>query len=474
MYFKQFYDKPLAQASYLIGCQATGEAIVVDPLRDITPYVEAAREEGLRITHVTETHIHADFVSGSRELHAATGAKMLLSGEGGPDWQYRSAGADGATLLHDSDHFAVGNIRFDVMHSPGHTPEHLSFIVTDTPRAAGPMGILTGDFVFVGDVGRPDLLERAAGIANTMEAGARTLFRSLARFRALPDHLQVWPAHGAGSACGKALGAVPSSTVGYEKLSNWGVAQTDEETFVEQVLAGQPEPPRYFADMKRINRDGPTLIESLAPLVSLSAERVIGQLAANATDHWIIDMRPATEFANAHVPGTMSIPRSRTFSTWVGSLVPVSASVILLADSGSEIEQSVRELRAIGYDNIVGSANSTEVLTHWQADGKKPSSIPQISAASLSEQLLPTIDVRGLSEWTAGHLPHATHLPLGNLPVSLDSLPSGPFAVQCQSGARSAIATSLLHRAGRTDAVNLTGGFSGWRDAGFDVSTSTE
>ncbi len=211
MFFRSFYDEALAQASYLIGCQATGEAIVVDPIRDVEPYLTVARAEGLRVTHVTETHIHADFVSGARELVARTGAALLLSAEGGTDWQYAFAERDGARLLHDGDQIRVGNIQLDVLHTPGHTPEHLAFLITDSLRDAGPMGLLSGDFVFVGDVGRPDLLERAAHVANTMDASARLLFQSLDRFRALPDHLQVWPGHGAGSACGKALGAVPQA-----------------------------------------------------------------------------------------------------------------------------------------------------------------------------------------------------------------------------------------------------------------------
>ncbi|CAA9340091.1 MAG: MBL-fold metallo-hydrolase superfamily, partial [uncultured Gemmatimonadaceae bacterium] len=263
MFFQRFYDTSLAQASYLIGCQQTGEALVVDPTRDARLYLDAAARERLRVTHVTETHIHADFVSGARELAHQAGAQLLLSDEGGAEWRYGYAGEAGAQLLRDGDRVAVGNVVVEALHTPGHTPEHLSFLVTDAPAHAGPWGILTGDFVFVGDVGRPDLLEKAAGQAGTMEAGARTLFRSLERFRALPDHLQLWPGHGAGSACGKALGAVPSSTVGYERRANWGVATLDEEEFVRLVLAGQPEPPRYFAEMKRVNRAGPRLLGGL-------------------------------------------------------------------------------------------------------------------------------------------------------------------------------------------------------------------
>ncbi|MGI8842989.1 MAG: MBL fold metallo-hydrolase, partial [Gemmatimonadaceae bacterium] len=224
MLLKRFYDNKLAQASYLVGCQATGEALVVDANRDIGQYVNAADAEGLRITHVTETHIHADYVSGSRELAQRAGAQLFLSNEGGPDWKYAFASESAATLLRDGSSFMVGNVKVDVMHTPGHTPEHISFMITDTPATSLPMGVFTGDFVFVGDVGRPDLLERAAGFEGAMVEGARTLFRSLQRFRELPDYLQLWPGHGAGSACGKSLGAVPSTTLGYEKVANWALA----------------------------------------------------------------------------------------------------------------------------------------------------------------------------------------------------------------------------------------------------------
>ena len=214
MFFKRFYDDGLAQASYLIGCESTGEAVVVDPNRDIGQYVAAATADKLRITHVTETHIHADFVSGSRELADRADAKLLLSGEGGRDWQYAFAAQSHAQLLNDGDSFTVGRVRIDVIHTPGHTPEHLAFLVTDLASSDKPTGLLSGDFVFVGDVGRPDLLERAAKKVGTMEAAAHQLFRSIQRFRELPDYLQLWPGHGAGSACGKSLGAMPQSTVG--------------------------------------------------------------------------------------------------------------------------------------------------------------------------------------------------------------------------------------------------------------------
>ncbi len=466
MFFKQFYDQPLAQASYLIGCQATGEAIVVDPLRDPTPYLLAAKAEGLRITHITETHIHADFVSGARELRAACGAQLFLSAEGGPEWQYAFAAGDGATLLHDGDHIMVGNIRLDVWHTPGHTPEHLSFIVTDTPRGAGPMGILTGDFVFVGDVGRPDLLEKAAGVANTMEAGARTLFQSLQRFRTLPDHLQLWPGHGAGSACGKALGAVPSSTVGYEKLANWGVATTNESEFVQMVLDGQPEPPRYFAEMKRINRDGAPVLGELAPLPQSNGASVATRILNASETAWIIDLRPARAFAAQHVPGSLSVPYGRSFSTWVGSIVPYDVDVLLVApaDGAPQVASARADLLRIGMDRVTGWVLAEELLPAFTAAGGRLGRIEwrPIASAEVRDGTLPVVDVRGRSEWLAGHLPAAQHIPLGELAAHVGELPAGPFGVQCQSGARSAIATSLLHRLGRTDAINLEGGYAAW------------
>jgi hydroxyacylglutathione hydrolase len=477
MFFKQFYDQPLAQASYMIGCQATGDAIVVDPLRDVQPYLDVAAAEGLRISHVTETHIHADFVSGARELASRTGAQLYLSAEGGEDWQYAFADADRATLLRDGDVITVGNITLDVLHTPGHTPEHLSFVVTDHPAGAGAMGILTGDFVFVGDVGRPDLLEKAAGVKNTMEAGARTLFHSLERFRALPDHLQVWPGHGAGSACGKALGAVPSSTVGYEKRANWGVGTTNEHDFVTMVLEGQPEPPAYFAQMKRINRDGPRVLGGIhAPPLHTSAE-LLTLADARA---WIVDVRAAAAFAAGHIPSTLSIPYGRSFTTWAGWLLPYDADIYLLTDESeigdlapAVVRDAVRDLALIGLDRVVGWFDAA-ALAGFEVAGRTLESVPQLDAATFAARREPEalhlIDVRGATEFDAGHLPASVNIPVGLLAQSLDRLPEhAPVVVQCQSGARSAIAASVLLRAGRRNIFNLIGGFEAWRRAGLPV-----
>jgi hydroxyacylglutathione hydrolase len=470
MLLKRFYDDALAQASYLIGCAATGEAIVVDANRDVAPYIAAAAAEGLRITHVTETHIHADFVSGSRELAARTGAALYLSAEGGPDWQYAFAGESRATLVRGGDRIKVGNIVIEVMHTPGHTPEHLAFIVTDTAGANEPMGILTGDFVFVGDVGRPDLLERAAHMAGTMEAGARTLYQSLTRFKALPDWLQVWPGHGAGSACGKSLGAVPSSTVGYEKRFNWGLADMSEAAFVAAVLAGQPEPPTYFAEMKRINRAGPTILGEERVVAAMSAEDLAPIIMAGAT---VIDTRTAAAYAAGLVPGTINIPLNRSFNTWAGWITPFDTDFFLIVDDDdpTAARRALHELAMIGLDRVGGIFERGTVDAFAQS-GKKLGTVPQMTVTELETALarddVGLVDVRGAAEWDAGHIAGAKHIPLGELRARLRELPpTRPLVVQCQSGARSSIALSLLSATGVSALVNLVGGFGAWRAAGL-------
>ena len=478
MYFERLYDSGLAQASYLIGCQRTGEAVVVDPNRDVQQYVDAAAREGLRVTHVTETHIHADFVSGARELVARTGARLFLSDEGGPGWRYAYAAEAGATLINDGDHFMVGNIRLDVLHTPGHTPEHVSFVVTDTPASTAPWGILTGDFVFVGDVGRPDLLERVAGQAGTMDAAAHTLFRSLQRFRDLPDHLQVWPGHGAGSACGKALGAVPSTTVGYEKLANWGLAIADENDFVRAVLAGQPEPPRYFAEMKRINRDGPRLLGTPAAPPTLPPTALEGLLREREV---IVDTRAAAAFGAGFVPGTLNIPLDRSFTTWAGWLLPYDRDVHLIVNdaAGAErVREAVRDLAMIGLDRVAGVFSASAVAA-WAANDRTLATIdrrlPADVAGLLARGEADAIDVRGRSEWEAGHLPDVPNMPLGYLAERANELPTDrPLVVHCQAGARSAIAASLLHARGFTNVIDLAGGYAAWRDAGLPVTRAVD
>ena len=472
MLLKRLYDSGLAQASYLVGCAATGEALVIDPNRDIDQYLNVAEAEGLKITHVTETHIHADFISGSRELAQRTGAQLLLSDEGDANWKYRFADADGATLLRDGNAFKVGNIRVDVIHTPGHTPEHLSFMITDTAATDRAMGVFTGDFIFAGDVGRPDLLERAAGIEGTMVDSARMLFRSLKRFVTLPDYFQLWPGHGAGSACGKSLGAIPSTTLGYEKIANWALGIADEESFIEQVLADQPEPPRYFAEMKRINKEGPALLHGFRRPERLAAGRIRELVDDGAL---IVDTRHASEYALGHIPGTLNIPLGKSFTNWAGWLLPYDRDVHLIVekDAPHAIDEAVRDLAMIGLDRVAGYVDS-DALTAWTAGGERLALTPQVDVSHLSESLRNedtlVIDVRGRTEWDAGHVAGARNIPLGYLAERVADLPkTTPIIVHCQSGARSAIAASVLETSGFGTVANVTGGFSAWAAAGYPV-----
>ena len=470
MLLKHFYDTRLAQASYLVACQATGEGIVIDPNRDVQRYIEAARSEGVRITHVTETHIHADFVSGSRDLARCTNAALLLSDEGGADWKYDFASGSNVSLLRGGESFMVGNLRFDVLHTPGHTPEHLSFMVTDTPATPKAMGAFTGDFIFVGDVGRPDLLEKAAGARGTMVDAARTLFRSLQRFRTLPDYLQIWPGHGAGSACGKSLGAVPSTTLGYEKLANWALGIDDEERFVEAALEDQPEPPAYFAEMKRVNKQGPPPMGGKPVPPRLPPGKLV-ELVTNGAP--IIDTRPAKEFAGAHVPGTISIPINKSFLTWAGSLVPYDVPLYLIVGDSAVADSVAGDLSLIGLDRIGGYFDS-EALAAWTAEGRTLMATPQMDvdalSASVSRKDATIIDVRGLSEWKTGHIPGVPNIPLGSLAERMRDVPrSTPVVVHCQSGSRSAIAASVLEANGFTAVTNVRGGFVEWAASGRAV-----
>ncbi|HET7469021.1 MAG TPA: MBL fold metallo-hydrolase [Gemmatimonadales bacterium] len=471
MLFRRFYDDQLAQASYLIGCQATGDALVVDPNRHLEPYLRAAEAEGLRVTHVTETHIHADFVSGARELAHRAGAKLLLSEEGGEDWRYRYAAEAGADLLRDGRTFCVGRLAIQVMHTPGHTPEHLTFLVTDGASATEPMGALTGDFVFVGDVGRPDLLERAAGMAGTMEAGARQLFRSLLRLAPLPDYLQIWPGHGAGSACGKSLGAVPQSTLGYERRFNWAFAVRDEDEFVRAVLAGQPDPPRYFAEMKRINRDGPRIRGDAARPPAVDVPGLARAIADGAP---VVDTRAARVYADRAIPGTLNIPANRSFATYAGSLLPYDRDFYLIADERANATgELLRALAGIGLDRVAGCAGS-DLVEKWQAAGREVTSTPRLNLRQTADAVAAghgaVLDVRSRAEWAGGHLPGAVNVPLGELDQRLGEVPSGrPLIVQCQTGARAAIAVSLLKARGLKDVVLYTGGVAEWSAAGQSV-----
>ncbi|AFZ66607.1 MBL fold metallo-hydrolase [Deinococcus peraridilitoris] len=453
MFFKRLYDPDLAQASYMIGCQQNGTAIVVDPVRDITRYLDLAKQEGLKVVAVTETHIHADYLSGSRELATHTGAKLYLSDEGGGDWSY----AFEHESLRDGSEIRLGNITLKAVHTPGHTPEHLSFLVTDGARTSEPVIFLTGDFVFVGDLGRPDLLDEAAGGVGTRFTGAQQLFDSLkTKFLTLPDYVQVWPGHGSGSACGKALGAVESTTVGYEKNFAWWadlLEEHDLEGFTTALLEGQPDAPLYYGRMKRQNQAGPALLGKMRSLEPLGGEQLQHALERGAR---LIDTRPRNEYQDAAVPGSIHLPAGKTFGTWAGWLLNPEKEYVLFARNAEQAEQLRHGLWMTGIDNVSGFISSFEGLLL-----EPQSATPVGELGDLGDTFV--LDVRAKSEYAAGHIEGATQLHAGRLTHDLDRIPRDrPVIVHCQGGARSAAAVSVLRAEGFQNILDLEGGYAAY------------
>ena len=462
MFLRQITDSSLAQNAYLIGCQRSGEAVVIDPERDLDRYFKVAKENGLRITAVAETHIHADYLSGARELMERHGALAYLSEEGGPAWQFEWAkGHANARFLKHGDVFRVGNIEFKALLTPGHTPEHMSYLVTDIGGGADePIAFLTGDFIFVGDVGRPDLLESAAGQAGVMEPSARTLYASLRATADLPGHLQILPAHGAGSACGKALGAIANSVLAYERKFNPAFRQalTDsEERFVGDILQGQPEPPRYFARMKRDNRMGPALLPNgkLPQPKRIHAEQLGSWVGQN--DRVILDLRSdRVGFAAEHVRGSLFAPMpGGKLPVAAGSYVDEVAQILLVLEDESQLDEAVRQLIRIGLDRVEAWISADEALSV----AALVSSYPRISTRELQagQQVL---DVRGADEFSAGHVDGAKNIAYTRIAARLDEVPSAsPLFVHCGSGLRAAIATAYLANQGR-EVVHVDGPFA--------------
>lgn len=462
MFLRQIFDPYLAQYAYLVGCQRTGEAVVIDPERDIARYEALAAENGLRITAVAETHIHADFVSGGREFAADTKIKLYLSAEGGKDWTYQwSKGRPNTFLLKNGDTFMVGNILLEAVHSPGHTPEHLSYLVTDLGGGAdSPIALATGDFLFVGDVGRPDLLESAAGQKGVMEPSARTLQASLVeRLASREDFLQILPGHGAGSACGKSLGAVPTTTLGYERKYNAPLRQAagDPEGFVKEILRGQPEPPIYFATMKRVNRDGIRVTGGVPPAVALSfaeAKALVDDPEASVLETG--DSRDA--FVRGHVPRSIHLPlHGPFFSAGAGSYVGENEKILLVAEDQASADLAALQLYRIGLDGLVGWISGRQ----WQEAGGEivPAErimFPDFAAAKAAKEGV-ILDVRTTSEFQEGHLPGAISIPYTRLRDRLAEVPRGKtLFIHCGSGKRASLAASYLAAQG-FPAVHIDG-----------------
>jgi len=465
MLVRQVVDPTLAQYAYLIGCPRSGEAILFDPERDIDRYLELAARHKLRIVAAADTHIHADYLSGLREF-AERGITVYASGEGGDDWRYEWL--IGSTyphqLVHHGDQFRVGNIGFTVLHTPGHTPEHVCYTVVDHGSGATePIGVITGDFVFVGDLGRPDLLEQAAGAVGAMEPSARQLFHSLSVLHALPEHAQIWPAHGAGSACGKSLGDVPTSTVGYERRFNPAVlAATSEDAFVDYILSGQPEPPMYFARMKRDNRVGPRVLGNVPTVPHLPVAE-LGTLGGRS-DVAVLDTRPRTAFLAAHLPKSLLCELDFQFVTIAGSYVEENVPIYLVI-APDQLDGAVRSLIRIGLDDIRGYVTPDELTAYLRESGNA-ARIESIDMAALGARRtagnLRVLDVRGKVDYDASHIPGALNIAHPRLLVRLAEIPRDqPVLVHCASGARAAHAVALLERHGY-DVVHVADLYANW------------
>ncbi|MGK9149501.1 MBL fold metallo-hydrolase [Plantibacter flavus] len=467
MLLERFYDDDLAQASYLIGCQATGDAVVVDPRRDVQVYLDTAARNGMRIVAVTETHIHADYLSGTRELARATGAEIFVSGEGGVDWQY---GFD-ATRLHDGDVIPIGNLRLQARHTPGHTPEHLVFLVSDGALTQDPGYLLSGDFVFVGDLGRPDLLDEAAGGQDTRFQGAQDLFDSLKRvLLTLPDHVQIHPAHGSGSACGKALGAIASTTVGYERLYTWWgpyLAADDRDGFVRELLDGQPDAHAYFARMKRENRDGPAVLGPLSELAAVTSEDAAELLRDD--DVILVDTRPPADVRAGSVPGALAIPatgKTAAWGAWAVDPEQEKRPLLLLVDGPEQADYVRDHLIRVGIDSFAGYLTTLDGLETRPSATIAPDEVEDVEDAFV-------LDVREASEYAAGHVPGATRIGAGRVLWETDRLPKDRTIISyCQSGARNIIASQALRRAG-FPVIEIEGSYLGYSRAQQNADAPT-
>jgi hydroxyacylglutathione hydrolase len=456
MFFELVYDKSLAQASYVIGCQAAGIAAVIDPKRDVDTYINIAKANNLKITHILETHIHADFLSGSRELAALTGAEMYLSDEGDKNWKYEFP----HNKIKHGDVVKMGNLTFEVLHTPGHTPESISFLLTDKPATKEPVMLFTGDFVFVGDVGRPDLLEQAAGLKGTQDIGAAQMFDSLQEFNKLGDYIQVWPGHGAGSACGKALGAVPSTTVGYEKIRNWALQLLDDKVaFAKELLAGQPEPPKYFAMMKKLNKVDRKLVTEVPTIKNLSKE-AFEKVKQEGLK--IIDTRAWEDYAKGFLKGTLSITNNNSFSTWMGWYLNYEEKFIIIAEE-NQVEDITRKLMRIGLDNLSGYITPAQLANFEKGNLETYTPIDKETVKAKLEEDVQVVDVRGASEFNQGHIEDAVNLFVGKLPQNLDKVSKDkPVIIHCQAGGRAAIAYSILKANGFDNILNYSGGWNDW------------
>jgi hydroxyacylglutathione hydrolase len=453
MYFEQFYLGCLAHASYMLGSE--GEAAVVDPQRDVEIYLKAAEQHGLEIRHIFETHLHADFVSGHLELAKRTGAKIYIGAQAGATFPH--------VALHDGSELRFGKLRIIALETPGHTPEGVCLVVIDKEKSQDPWAVLTGDTLFIGDVGRPDLSK-----THTPQQLAGSLYDSLHdKLMKLGDQVLVYPAHGAGSLCGRNMRAERSSTIGTERLTNYALQIKGRDEFIRQLTENLPSRPEYFLQDAQINRTGASALSEMPDLPPISAGELDDLLKQGV---FVLDVRPNADFAAAHVPGSINIALSGQFASWAGAIMGLSARPVLVGDTQEQYDEARLRLARVGIEDPRGFLQGG--IAAWKAAGFSMASVPQIKVQELSQRSahLQLLDVRREAEWQAGHIEGAEWFPLDNFKISAPELdPAVTVAVHCQGGYRSMIACSLLQRAGLQNVMNVTGGFDAWRQAGLPI-----
>lgn len=461
MYFQQFYLMCLSHASYMLGSE--GVACVVDPQRDVSIYLDEARAHGLTIRYIIETHLHADFVSGHGELAARTGAAIYLGAEAGAVFPHVD--------VHDGDEIRFGRVILRFLETPGHTVESVSIVIVDLERGEKPWAVLTGDTLFIGDVGRPDLSKD-----KTPQELAAMLYHSL-HHKLLPlgDDVEVYPAHGAGSLCGKQMRAERVSTIGKERALNYALRAPNQEEFVRLVTADLPERPAYFATDAELNRTGATPLAAAAPLPSLTPAEIVKQQDAGAM---VLDTRPAMQFGGGHVPGAVNIPLAGAFAPTAGAILGLDHDILLVAEDEPAIEESRLRLSRVGLERVTGSLAGG--MAKWAEDKMPTAQILQIPADELCRELredpggVQVIDVRRADEWSHGHIARALHKPLNHVVEMLADLDrTRPIVVHCKGGARSAIACSLIQRAGFENVANLVGGLDAWQSFEYPVTAAS-
>ena len=455
MYFEQFYLGCLAHASYMLASE--GGALVVDPQRDVEMYLKAAAEKGVAIRHIFETHLHADFVSGHKELAARTGAKIYMGAQAGATFSHVAV-SDGYALT-------LGKVLIRVLETPGHTPESICLVVTDTEKSGQPWAVLTGDTLFIGDVGRPDLSPQ-----HTPAQLAGLLYDSLhGKLLQLKDNVLVYPAHGAGSLCGKNMRAERSSTIGTERLTNYALQINTRDEFIAQLTSNLPARPEYFSKDAEINRAGAAALSELPPLRAITPAQLNAMLADGEI---ALDVRPGDQFATGHVPGSINIALSGQFASWAGTVLGLSAHPVVIAESSEQIEEARVRLARVGMEVLAGKLEGG--VEAWRRAGLPLASLAQISPGELHSRLasnrVQILDVRRAPEWESAHIENATWWPLDNFKVSPPEMDRDTaLAVHCKGGYRSVIACSLLQRAGFKNVINMIGGIDAWQQAQLPV-----